>query len=205
MFLEAFLVNTERAQISENILKSIVLGLTGKNASGKGTVAEILKKNGFLYHSLSDSLRDELKILKKDETRENLIEIGNNLREEGGPGVLADKLKPKLNPENNHIVDSIRNPLEVISLKQETRLLKFFLVSVEADARLRYDRLCSRGRIGDADSWEKFIEQEKKEENNNDPSKQQLSKTMELADYNIDNSGTFEDLEVQVNMMISSL
>ena len=79
------------------------------------------------------------------------------------------------------------------------------MISVEADARLRYDRLCSRGRIGDTDSWEKFIEQEKKEENNNDPSKQQLSKTMELADYNIDNSGTFEDLEAQVNMIISSL
>ena len=79
------------------------------------------------------------------------------------------------------------------------------MISVEADARLRYDRLCSRGRIGDADSWEKFIEQEKKEENNNDPSKQQLSKTMELADFNIDNSGTFEDLEAQVNMIISSL
>ena len=43
---------------------------------GKGTVAEILKKKNFTYHSLSDSLRDELKSLKKEETRENLINIG---------------------------------------------------------------------------------------------------------------------------------
>ena len=205
MFLEAFLVNTERAQISENILKSIVFGLTGKNASGKGTVAEILKKKNFTYHSLSDSLRDELKSLKKEETRENLIDIGNNLREKGGPGVLADKLMPKLNSENNHVVDSIRNPLEVISLRKETLLRRFFLISIDADSRLRYDRLCSRGRIGDTDSWEKFIEQEKKEENNDDPNKQQLSRTMEMADYNIDNSGTLEELEAQVNRIISSL
>ena len=54
-------MNIERDQISEDILKSIVFGLTGKNASGKGTVAEILKKKNFTYHSLSDSLRDELK------------------------------------------------------------------------------------------------------------------------------------------------
>ena len=198
-------MNIERDQISEDILKSIVFGLTGKNASGKGTVAEILKKKNFTYHSLSDSLRDELKSLKKEETRENLIDIGNKLREKGGPGVLADKLMPKLNSENNHIVDSIRNPLEVISLRKEALLRRFFLISIDADSRLRYDRLCSRGRIGDTDSWEKFVEQEKKEENNDDPNKQQLSKTMEMADYNIDNSGTLEELEAQVNRIISSL
>ena len=198
-------MNTERDQISEDILKSIVFGLTGKNASGKGTVAEILKKKNFTYHSLSDSLRDELKTLKKEETRDNLIDIGNKLREKGGPGVLADKLIPKLNSENNHIVDSIRNPLEVISLRKETLLRRFFLISVDADSRLRYDRLCSRRRTGDTDSWEKFVEQEKKEENNDDPNKQQLSRTMEMADYNIDNSGTLDELEVQVNKIISSL
>ena len=198
-------MNIERDQIFEDILESIVFGLTGKNASGKGTVAEILKKKNFTYHSLSDSLRDELKSLKKEETRENLIDIGNKLREKGGPGVLADKLMPKLNSENNHIVDSIRNPLEVISLRKETFLRRFFLISVDANSRLRYDRLCSRGRIGDTDSWEKFIEQEKKEENNDDPYKQQLSRTMEMADYSIDNSGTLEELEAQVNRIISSL
>ena len=197
-------MNIERDQISEDILKSIVFGLTGKNASGKGTVAEILKKKNFTYHSLSDSLRDELKSLKKEETRENLIDIGNELREKGGPGVLADKLMPKLNSENNHIVDSIRNPLEVISLR-ETLLRRFFLISVDANSRLRYDRLCSRGRIGDTDSWEKFVKQEEKEENNDDPNKQQLSRTMEMADYSIDNSGTLEELEAQVNRIISSL
>ena len=44
-----------------------------------------------------------------------------------------------------------------------------------------------------------------KEENNDDPNKQQLSRTMEMADYNIDNSGTLEELEAQVNRIISSL
>ena len=83
-------MNIERVQISEkDLMVSIVFGLTGKNASGKGTVAKILKQNKFTYHSLSDSLRDELNLLGKEETRENLIEIGNKLRKEGGPGVLS--------------------------------------------------------------------------------------------------------------------
>ena len=64
--------------------------------------------------------------------------------------------------------------------------------------------MCIRDR-GDTDTWEKFVEQEKKEENNDDPNKQQLSRTMEMADYSIDNSGTLEELEAQVNRIISSL
>jgi|TARA_B100001094_G_scaffold61750_2_gene57508 dephospho-CoA kinase len=183
----------------------IIFGLTGKNAAGKGTVANILMEKGFVYHSLSDTLRDELKLLNREETRENLIGIGNKLREEGGPGVLADKLIGKLNSENNHIVDSIRNPLEVDSLREKSSSHEFMLIAVDADARLRYERLCSRSRIGDTDSWEIFVEQEKQEENNDDPNKQQLSKTMILADYNIDNSGTLADLKQQVKNIISEL
>ena len=186
-------------------MTSIVFGLTGKNASGKGTVADILRQNEFTYHSLSDALRDELNLLGKEETRENLIEIGNKLREEGGPGVLADKLVSKLDTAENHIVDSIRNPSEVNSLKQKSSLCKFFLISVNADARLRYDRLCTRGRIGDSDSWEKFVEQERQEDTSDDPNKQQLSKTMSMADYIIDNSGTLDELEEQVKKIISNL
>ena len=62
-----------------------------------------------------------------------------------------------------------------------------------------------RGRIGDSDTWEKFLEQEQKEDNNDDPNKQQLSNTMKLADFNIDNSGTLENLKKQVNKIISEL
>ena len=186
-------------------MSTIVLGLTGKNASGKGTVAEVLKEHGFVYHSLSDSLRDELNLLGKKETRENLIEIGNKLRNTGGPGVLADKLTSKLTLDCNHIVDSIRNPFEVESLRESSRVGKFFLISVDADSKLRYERLSLRGRIGDSDTWEKFLEQEQKEDNNDDPNKQQLSKTMKLADFEIDNSGTLENLKIQVNKIISEL
>ena len=197
--------NIERAQISEKDFDIFVIGLTGKNAGGKGTVANLLVQNKFVYHSLSDSLREELKMLGKEETRENLIKIGNKLRKEGGPGVLADKMISKLGSGNNHIVDSIRNPFEVNSLRDKSSFNKFILISVDANARLRYDRLCSRGRIGDSYSWENFVNQEKQEENNSDPNKQQLSKTMGMSDYSIDNSGTLEDLENQVKKILAKL
>ena len=41
--------------------EAMIIGLTGKNAAGKGEVARFLQDKGFYYHSLSDVLREELK------------------------------------------------------------------------------------------------------------------------------------------------
>ena len=114
-------------------------------------------------------------------------------------------IESKLDTARNHIVGSIRNPSEVNSLREKSLLRKFFLISVDAEARLRYDRLCNRGRIGDSDSWKKFVEQERQEDTSDDPNKQQLSKTMSMADHIIDNSGTLDELEEQVKKIISNL
>ena len=68
MFSEVFLVNIVRVQIFEVFLTFHILGLTGRNAAGKGAVAEILKQKSFIYHSLSDTLREELRNNGKKES-----------------------------------------------------------------------------------------------------------------------------------------
>ena len=104
-----------------------------------------------------------------EESRENLIKIGNNLRDEGGPGILADLMIPNLNSLENHIVDSIRNPIEVNSLRREYPNHKFILIAVDATPETRYERLKQRNRFGDSSSWEQFLAQEKLEESSTDP------------------------------------
>jgi dephospho-CoA kinase len=179
--------------------------LTGRNASGKGTVASFLMKSSFVYHSLSDTLRDELKNRDLEESRENLIKIGNNLRDEGGPGILADLMVPNLNSLENHIVDSIRNPIEVNSLRREYPNHKFILIAVDASPETRYERLKQRNRFGDSSSWEQFLAQEKLEESSTDPNKQQLLSTIKKADFYIDNSGTILELENSIAEIIDKL
>ena len=39
----------------------MIIGLTGKNAAGKGEVGELLQEKGFYFYSLSDVLREALK------------------------------------------------------------------------------------------------------------------------------------------------
>src|SRR3989338_8189362 len=58
----------------------MIIGLTGKNGSGKGEAAKFLKERGFQYHSLSDVVREETAKQGKALTRANLIRAGNDLR-----------------------------------------------------------------------------------------------------------------------------
>lgn len=182
-----------------------IIGLTGRNAAGKGTVADLLKKRDFFYHSLSDTLREELSQRNMEESRDNLIFIGNSLRSEGGPGVLADLMIKNITTPDNHIVDSIRNPSEVHSLRRNYSEHKFILISIDADPKVRFDRLMQRDRKGDSKSWEQFLEQELLEENSDDPNKQQLFNTSKEADFNIDNSGNLVDLEDKLSLILGKL
>jgi len=206
MYYAAYLASIEKALISEDIILVYhIIGLTGRNAAGKGTVASFLKKKSFVYHSLSDTLREELKRRKLEESRDNLIMIGNSLRESGGPGILADLMISNLISLENHIVDSIRNPIEVKSLRREYENHSFILISIDAKPEIRYERLKQRDRAGDSSSWKEFITQEKLEESSSDPNKQQLFATINEADYHIDNSGSLSNLEDQIGKVLDNL
>ena len=182
-----------------------IIGLTGRNAAGKGTVANLLTERSFEYHSLSDTLRNELKKREIEESREELIRIGNELRSSGGPGVLADMMIKNISIRGNHIIDSIRNPSEVDSLNRTYSVHEFCLISVDASPEIRFQRLKQRGRAGDSSTWKQFLDQEALEESSSDPNRQQLLLTMKMADFNVDNSGTVGQLRNQIDKILEDL
>ena len=124
----------------------MIIGLTGRNASGKGEAAKFLKERGFHYFSLSDVLREEASKNGKEITRDSLMALGNSLREKGGPGVLAEKIFSKFDPEKYYVIDSIRHPAEVQVLKRRN---DFFLLEVQAPQKLRFERIRQRNREKD--------------------------------------------------------
>ena len=178
----------------------MIIGLTGKFAAGKGTVADYLVARGFHYHSLSDVLREELAARGVPESREALMAVGNELRREGGPGVLAERIGARLVDGADHIVDSIRNPAEVAHLRA---LPGFHLVGVDADPRVRFERLVARGRVGDPTSFEAFAALERKETHTDDPTTQQLAATYALADEIVDNGGDVAALHAQIDALVA--
>ncbi|MEK6876346.1 MAG: AAA family ATPase, partial [Nanoarchaeota archaeon] len=65
----------------------MIIGLTGKNAAGKGEIAKHLQDKGFVFFSLSDALRDEATRQGLDHSRETLIKLGTEMREKFGNGI----------------------------------------------------------------------------------------------------------------------
>lgn len=163
----------------------MILGLTGKNASGKGTVAEVLKTGGFEYFSLSDEIRRSLEQQGIPITRDTLTEEGNRIRRQEGAGALATRVVGRFSHGVNQVVDSIRNPHEVAVLRCQQN---FFLVAVDAPCEIRFERLRQRARPGDPDTLEGFLAAEERELQSGDPITQQLLATIELADYTINNT-----------------
>ncbi len=173
----------------------MLVGLTGRNASGKTTVIEWFKSRGFGVNSCSDSIRHWLRSNELEVTRDNLIEGGRKLRAMGGPGVLAEMLLDLIDEESNHAVDSIRTPAEVEALRKRDG---FVLLEIRAPRELRWERLLERGRTGDAETFEQFSMQEESELVAHDESGQALIATGKMADVVINNNGNVDDLYKQL-------
>lgn len=178
---------------------ALVLGVTGPNAAGKGEVSAYLRTRGFAVHSLSDIVREEAAARGLPPEREHLIRIGTLLREQGGLGILAKRLVPRLGDKD--VVDSIRNPAEVETLRH---VPGFVLVGVDAPAKLRFARSRLRARPGDPVSFEEFTARER-QENSANPAGQQLMATFSLADQIIENNGDLDDLHLKVDDLLRAL
>jgi dephospho-CoA kinase len=153
---------------------------------------------GYQYHSLSDAVREATRDRGLETTRENLIQVGNELRAAGGPGALVDRLESRLKPPA--IVDSVRNPGEVEALR---RLDGFFLLGVDAPAEMRFARITSRGRQGDIRTAAEFAAYEA-QENSSDSRRQRIGATLELSDAVVLNNGSLEDLHHRVRSALES-
>jgi dCMP deaminase len=180
----------------------MIIGLTGKNGSGKTAVCEYLQSRSFEYYSLSDEIRKEIRSRGLEITREVLINIGNELRETFGPGILAERILNSLDHDRNYVIDSIRNPHEVEVLKRRP---DFTLLALDADEAIRFERSRKRGRENAALTLRQFIEEESRELDSSNPANQQLNATREKADLVVSNNGTLEELHGRLDELLSPL
>jgi dCMP deaminase len=180
----------------------MIIGLTGKNGSGKTAVSEYLKNRGFESHSLSDEIREEIRTRGQEITRELLIDVGNELRTRFGPGILAERILARLESNRNYVIDSIRNPHEVEVLK---RRKDWILLAVEASLEIRFGRSRLRAREGAAQSLEQFAAEEERELQSDNPASQQLLATRRLANIVISNDGTLPELHRRLDETLHRL
>jgi len=180
----------------------MIIGLTGENCAGKGEVSEYLKRKGFYYLSLSDVIREQLEKDGKKITRENLIEKGNELREKQGAGALGRITAEKVQNDKNYVIDSIRTPAEVEELQ---KLKRFFLIHITAPTKTRFERMKNRKRENDPETYEMFLEFEKREMENKDKTKQNLKQTFLMAKKQTINKGTIDELHKKIDNVLEEI
>jgi len=175
----------------------MIIGVSGPNGAGKGELVAYLADRSFYVHSLSDVIREELARRGEAESRERMIEVGRELRAAGGPGALAEGLLPRLLPDRNYAIDSIRHPAEVDALREGRP--DFKLVWVDAPIVLRFERLRSRDRPGDPETLEDMKRLEARERGSDDASAQQLDAVRERADFVVNNDGDLAGLHASIH------
>ncbi len=180
----------------------MIVGLTGRNAAGKGLAAEFLKSKGFAYHSLSDVIRDEVRARGLPLTRDALIATGRELRARHGTGYLAERILERLEPGRNYVVDSFRHEDEVAVFRKTS---DFHLLAVRADPRVRFERIKARGRESDPGTYEAFLDLEQKESTSLQAEGQNLTATEAVADHAIDNDGSPAEFQARLSELVPKL
>lgn len=179
----------------------MIIGITGSFGAGKGVVVDYLKTRGFKHYSARDFIFEEIRRRGLDTSlgREVTIPVANDLRATRGPAFIVESLHMRATGDgDNAVIESLRAVAEARRLKE----LGAFILGVDADSRLRYERATARGSETDHVSYEQWLDQERRESNPDDPTKQDIFGALKESDAVVLNNGTLEELYAQVDLAL---
>ncbi len=180
----------------------MILAITGTIGAGKDTVVEyVTKTRGFKHFSGRKLLESEIDRRGLAQNRDSMSLVANDLRAHKSSSYIMEQLLKDAQTYNGDAaIESVRTLLEADFLIAHGAIL----IAVDANRRIRYERICTRGLSTDNVSFEKFCSQEDSELANKDSNKQNLLGVMALASYHIENNKSLAELYTLVDEIFTS-
>ncbi len=179
----------------------IILGFVGPIASGKGTACLYLKnKHGAEIFRFSTILRDVLDRFYIEHSRDNLQTMSSALRKIFGEDLMAKTIANDVKNSGSAIivVDGVRRMADIKFLEQ---IPGFYLVEINADQKIRFERIIKRSENSD-DAKKTFAELQKDEQQE---CELQIKDTAQAARFHINNDGVIEELYRQLEDILKQV
>lgn len=181
--------------------QKIVIGIAGTIGAGKGTITQYtVDKYGATQMRYSKILQDILERLSLDYDRKNNAILAEALRHTFGGAVLSRALLSDIEKDESELIvfEGIRKKDELDYLR---KLDNFYFIYVDAEIETRYRRLIQRNEKVD-DKVKTF------DDFKNDhlrPADKDVPLLMEEADHIVNNNGSEEDAQKQVDTIMQQL
>ncbi|MBN2099786.1 MAG: AAA family ATPase [Dehalococcoidia bacterium] len=178
-----------------------VIGVIGKNGSGKDEVLKYLKeKHNIPFLSTGEMVREIAASQGRSSDRTTLQEISDSYFQKYGQGCFVKMVAEKICEKGWSVagISGVRSPHD-IELLRELLGRSFVLIEVfVTDPRVRFERMRKRGAERDTESYERFQEQDRSEEQ-----VFHVEEAARLADYSLSNDGNLEDMHRAVDDLIA--
>ncbi len=179
--------------------KKIILGITGKIASGKTTVAKyIVKKYNGNSHRFSTVLRDVADRMHLEKNRKNLQKISTIFKQNFNEDILSKVIFHDVDNDKHKIIviDGVRRLSDVAYLK---KLNGFKLIYIKTDIKKSYERILTRGENSDDinKTFKDFQKDHKRE------AEIKIKNLKKDANIIIDNNGNLDELYSQIDEIIN--
>lgn len=180
----------------------MIIGVTGTNGAGKGTVVAYLVQKGFAHYSVRDLLVTEVEKRGMHLDRTSMRAVANELRQHHSPSYVIETLYAKARASGqNSIIESIR----VLGEAEFLKARGVVLIAVDAERSVRYARSTVRGSATDHLDFDAWVVQEEREWASAAPWDMDVVGVMKRADYTLFNNGTVEELHAQVDEVLAKI
>lgn len=178
--------------------KRLIL-VTGMPGSGKTSISNFAKEEGFETISMGDIIRYIAIQEGLEPSKRNLGFIAERVRRENGEAAVALRCIKKMSHEESEmvVVDGIRSLEEVEAFREAYG--HAVLLAVHASPFTRFTRLKNRGRKDDPVEWDPFRERDKRELGFG------LGSAISMADCMIINEGSLPSLKKAFTKFVECL